>query len=94
MQCPQRKPKNYYIKKSSPLFHQPSPRGPHSQSFAIYIQWDREQQTRYMNTPEGDKHGFRAICFKPAIDKEGKDETMEDVCFFLTPLASTVLGGE
>jgi len=62
------------------LLHQVLPHGPHARPLAVDVHRDRRQQTRHLDASNGDEHLLRAVGLEPAVEEEGEDQAVEDVC--------------
>ena len=67
-------------KQSLELLHQILPHSPHTRPLPIDIHRHRSQQTSDLNASNSHKDILGAIGFEPAVEEEGEDQTVEDIC--------------
>lgn len=65
------------------LFHQVFSDSPHASTLAINIHGYREEQTTQLNAAEREEDRLSTVAFQPAVEEEGKHQTVENVCFDL-----------
>lgn len=62
------------------FLHQILPDRPHPRPFAVNVHWDGRQQAGQLDASNSNERVFCPVSSKPAIEEEGEDEAVKDVC--------------
>lgn len=65
------------------LFHKIGLDGPQPQPLAVEVQRDRKHQTGELDAAESKENALAAFVLEPAVEKERKDEAVENVCMIV-----------